>query len=108
MNWGRPTKLVKVKKYIFKIHIDKCCVKLVRLIDNLDNTYTTWCCCGHGLIPMGVIEFNSSLKLSRLKEMLSHNVYRDNWRNKNKIKGYHIRHKCYCNKKITEKARKHF
>lgn len=118
MNWDRPVKLVKVKRYPEGIYVDGCCVEMVKRIDSLKDTYTTWCCCGHGAFRKmhndntvsdghGTVEFMSKLALAGLSEhgKVSRLEYNDK---DGGIRGYVIEIECHCSEVVTKDAKEHF
>ncbi len=108
MNWKRPTRLVKVKKYPKGIIVDKCCAEMVKKIDSLPDIKTAWSCCNHGLyknkkgIAVGGVEFFSKLPSKELKKLGKVTIC--TWE-KNR---YNIEIKCKCPPKVIKAAKKHF
>jgi len=114
MNWKRPTREIKVKKYDYSILVDECVADVVLFIDGLPDTETRWACCGHRSIWGSQVEFISlkdevlleSLILSRFPGRIERESYRDS----GGYKGYVFvsNSLCHCSKEVGKKAAHHF
>jgi len=107
MNWDRPVRFVRVKRYPQGIYVDECCASRVKQIDALPDTFTSWCCCMHGTYPFGGVEFISKLLKTELEEMFG-KLDKHLWNDRGEYKGYSARVICGCSEEVRERARQHF
>lgn len=114
MNWERPTREIKVKKFAYSILVDECVADVILFIDGLPQTETRWACCGHGSVWGARVEFISTKDKMSLESLIvsqfSGRIERESYRDSNNYKGYVFvsNSLCHCSKEVRKRAVDHF